>query len=325
MDDLWKAYKDQLEWMAGTAVHLNNVYGKIHQEYLPTPLLSCFFEGPMENGKDLIFGGATYNSSGVTHIGFADVCDSFNAIEDICFNGNSEFHLNLKQLVDIVDNNFAGQDKLLAYLRRGAPKYGTNHPVAVKNAKKLIDLHHTVFNEKENYRGGNYRVAYWTMTNHAGYGKVAKALPNGRKEKVVFASGITPVSQVETELTTALNSVAGLRSESIPGSYALNMKYTPMAVTPETVEKFGGIIQGYFNNGGQQVQFNIQDYETLREAKSYPDQYPHLLVRVSGYSAYFKSLNEAMKDELIIRSQYNQSTGKLVELTPVPKSFSDPE
>lgn len=325
VDDLWDAYEQQLNWMADTAVYLNNVYGKVHQENLPTPLLSCFFEGPMEKGKDLIYGGATYNSSGVTHIGFADVCDSFNAIEDICFNGNSEFNLSLKDLVEIVDDNYKDHDKLLAYLRRNAPKYGTNNPIAIKNSKRLIKLHHDVFNNKENYRGGNYRVAYWTMTNHAGYGRVAKALPNGRKEKVVFSSGITPVSQIDTELTTALNSVAGLNSKYIPGSYALNMKHTPMETSSEAIKKFGSVIQGYFNQGGQQVQFNIQDYETLRDAKAYPDQYPDLLVRVSGYSAYFKSLNEAMKDELITRSQYNLSTGKLVELKPLPRSFTNPE
>ena len=55
--------------------------GKTHQEYLPTPLLSALFQGPMDKGKDLIFGGALYNSSGATHIGFADTVDSLNAIE----------------------------------------------------------------------------------------------------------------------------------------------------------------------------------------------------------------------------------------------------
>ncbi len=40
--------------------------------------------------------------------------------------------------------------------------------------------------------------------------------------------------------------------------------------------------------------------------------YPELLVRVSGYSAYFKDLNEAMKDEIITRTAYDLKTGKSV-------------
>ena len=315
IEDFWKAYEAQYAWMADTGVYLNNLYGKKHQENLPTPLLSAFFEGPMDKGRDLIFGGAIYNSSGITHIGFADVCDSINAIEDVCFSENQEMHMSLKELVEAVDNNFKDNDKLLAYLKNRAPKYGTSNPAAVNNSQRLINLHYNIFNDKRNYRGGNHRLAYWTMTNHAGYGKVAPALPNGRMAKEVFSSGITPVSQIDTQLTTALNSVACLNSKCISGAYALNMKYSPPTeITENTVHDFGNILEGYFQNGGQQVQFNIHDYKELMDAKAHPDNYPRLLVRVSGYSANFKSLNGAMKDELITRSQYNLSTGKLVEL-----------
>ncbi|MCP3940938.1 MAG: hypothetical protein GY710_05585 [Desulfobacteraceae bacterium] len=315
-DDFWNAYKTQTRHMAKNAVALNNLYGKKHQEFLPTPLLSAMFKGPMKNGKDLIDGGAVYNSSGVTHIAFPDVCDSICAIKDICFNPeNTNIQLSLPEFVAAVDSNFQGHDVLLAYLKNHAPKYGTSHPLAKEISGKLIKLGYDVFNDQKNYRGGNYRVAYWTMTNHAGYGKVTGALPSGRKANIPFSSGITPVSQINTQLTKALNAVAGLNSAHTPGAYALNMKYSPIQCSDENIERFGSIVQTYMNQGGQQVQFNIQDYETLKEAKADSDAHPHLLVRVSGYSAYFKSLNEAMQDELITRSQYNLSSGKFIPLS----------
>ena len=87
-----------------------------------------------------------------------------------------------------------------------------------------------------------------------------------------------------------------------------------MEVSPANIDRFGSVVEAYMRNGGQQVQFNIQDYKTLQEAKNDPNKYPHLLVRVSGYSAYFKTLNDAMKDELITRSQYNLSSGEFVPL-----------
>jgi formate C-acetyltransferase len=40
----------------------------------------------------------------------------------------------------------------------------------------------------------------------------------------------------------------------------------------------------------------------LIEARNNPSLYPNLLVRVSGYSAYFNDLSPAMKDEIIRRS-----------------------
>ncbi len=316
-EDLWNAYAAQTRHMADNAVALNNTYGKVHQEWLPTPLLSGLFKGPLEKGKDLIRGGAVYNSSGVTHIGFADVCDSLCAIKEICFTpSNTEMQMPLAELVAAVDANFEGHDRLLAYLRNKAPKYGTRHPTAVDMANRLIELGYSVFHHQKNYRGGNYRVAYWTMTNHAGYGKVTGAMPNGRKAGEPFSSGITPASQIHTPLTEALDAVARLNSEQIPGAYALNMKYSPVSVSPEHVDRFGSIVHAYMDQGGQQVQFNIHDYETLKEAMADETAHPHLLVRVSGYSAYFKSLNPAMQQELITRSQYSLSSGRLVPLDP---------
>ena len=269
----------------------------------------------MDKGIDLIDGGAIYNSSGVTHIGFPDVCNSLCAIKDICFNeDNQDMTMSLTELVKAVDNNFKGYEILEAYLNNKAPKYGTSDPVAKEISLKLINLGYTVFNSQNKYRGGNYRVAYWTMTNHAGYGSVTGALPSGRKANVPFSSGITPVSQINTHLTTSLDSVAALNSTHTPGAYAFNIKYSPMPCSAENVDRFGSIVQTYMDNGGQQVQFNIHNYDELIRAKADPDSNPHLLVRVSGYSAYFKSLHEAMQEELITRSQYDLFSGQLVKL-----------
>jgi formate C-acetyltransferase len=151
------------------------------------------------------------------------------------------------------------------------------------------------------------------MTNHAGLGTIGMALPSGRKAHEVFSSGITPASQCAKDLTGAYKSVAELGSQFIPGGVALNMKYTPEPVPNSKktyLKRFGDLIEGYFDSGGMQVQFNIQTYETLLDAQRYPEKYPELIVRVSGYSAYFKDLNEAMKHELITRTQYDPYSGK---------------
>ncbi len=110
--------------------------------------------------------------------------------------------------------------------------------------------------------------------------------------------------------------MAELGSESIPGGVALNMKYTPEpggnGKDKEYEDRFSGMVAGYFDSGGMQVQYNVQTYETLEDAARHPEKYPELIVRVSGYSAYFKDLNPAMKQELITRTQYDLDTGKAV-------------
>lgn len=310
------AFETQLGDLIETAIALNEELGRAHQKMLPTPLLSCFFEGPMEKGKDLIFGGALYNSSGVTHIAFADVCDSLNAVEDAVYRTNKA---TLEEMRDAVKKNFESYDDLLAYIKNKVPKYGQNDSgkasIAVKNSRRLIRFLYNIYQRHTNYRGGKYRPAYWTMTNHAGLGKIGQALPSGRKAHQVFSSGITPGSQCAKDLTGAYESVALLGSESIPGGVALNMKYSPdpSGGNGSGYQKnFTDMVTGYFKSGGMQVQYNIQTYETLADAQKYPEKYPELVVRVSGYSAYFKDLNEAMQNELITRTQYDLYSGEAV-------------
>ncbi len=80
------------------------------------------------------------------------------------------------------------------------------------------------------------------------------------------------------------------------------------------LENFAATVEGYFDSkgdgseGGMEIQFNIIDHETLEDAFYSPEKYPELLVRVSGYTAYFKDLNPQMKKEVIDRTEYLLST-----------------
>jgi len=304
----WEAFKGQLKWVIGNAIELNENFGHAYQEILPSPLLSAFFKGPLDVGRDLIYGGALYNSSGATHIGFADTVDSLNAIEQAVF---IDKKYTFSELLDALRNDFTGHEALHAYLVHKTPKYGTDEAIARKNTRNLIKFLYDFYQGHTNYRGGKYRPGYWTMTNHAGQGKLCGALPNGRKNGEVLSSGITPVSQAATELTACLRAVGELESVHIPSGEALNLKF-PAIRGEEDVKRLAEAIEAYFKHGGLHVQFNIMSYETLIDAKKNPEKYPELLVRVSGYSAYFKDLNEAMKDEIITRTAYDIRTGQAI-------------
>jgi formate C-acetyltransferase len=313
-EEFWEAFKTQLTWLIHEAVQLNEMMGKTHQELLPTPLLSALFEGPMLKGKDLVSGGALYNSSGATHIGFADTVDSLSAIEKAVF---IEKKCSFAGLVKAMQRDFEDDAPLHAYLVNRTPKYGSEEPIAIRNSHNLLRFLYETWQGYTNYRGGRYRPAYWTMTNHAGQGKLCGALPNGRKAHCIFASGITPVSQAATDLAACLNAVGGIDSLLIPGGEAFNLKYSVIR-NEQDQQKFSQAIEAYFRAGGLHIQFNIMSYEMLIDAKAHPENYPELLVRVSGYSAYFKALSDAMKDEIITRTAYDLQTGKAA---PLPGNY----
>ena len=326
------AFKEQTCWLIKKATALNNLFGRVHQDFYPTPILSAFFEGPMRKGMDLIEGGAVINASGVAVIGLADVADSLTAIQRVVLWKGAEpgeTRVPFKDLISALERNFEGSmDDRALQLRLSnpnkTPKYGNEDPMAEENVHEILKLLDCEFGRIENYRGGLYRVGYWTMTSHAAFGRLMKALPNGRKAYENLASGITPVSKVTPQLTGTLNSVAQLPTTRISSGMALNLKFPPKSVTSDL---FASYVKGYFHardsesEGGMEIQFNVIRREDLIDAYLHPEKETHgppLLVRVSGYTAYFKDLNRMMQKEIIDRTEYDLSTGKMIPFDPIP-------
>ena len=89
---------------------------------------------------------------------------------------------------------------------------------------------------------------------------------------------------------------------------------------------FVASVQGYFDDsnptgvGGMEIQFNVIDHETLKDAYLNPGKSEHaeLLVRVSGYTAYFKDLNKRMQKEIIDRTEYRLQNGEINSFPPIP-------
>jgi formate C-acetyltransferase len=316
-----RAFESQVHWLVEQCTTLNNIFGRIHQEFYPTPILSALFEGPMEKGKDVVAGGAVINSSGAAIIGLADVADSLSAIQKHVFEQKT---VSMAELLSAIDNDFAGHEALQKLLANPdkTPKYGNDDRLADANVLWLVELLNRLFGAIENYRGGRYRVGYWTMTNHAGFGRLTKALPNGRKAHENFASGITPVSGVTPSLTKTLTSVAKLSSDCLSNGVALNIKYTPEPDRATMLNNFTASVEGYFDpcngarDGGMEIQFNITSHDTFVDAVAHPEKYPELLVRVSGYTAYFKDLNPQMQKEIIERTEYVLSGGTALRFGP---------
>jgi len=306
-DQFLSAFKEQIIFLIDQSVELNNMFGKTHFKVNPLPLLSALTQGTIEKGKDVLCGGAVYNSSGVAIIGISEVVDSLCAIKEFVFDKKE---VTFSELIVAIEKDWEGQEKLRLKIINSDTKYGTASQEAKEMTNFIIDLLHTEYQKRENYRGGRYTVGYWSMTTHAGWGVLTGAMPSGRRNKEVLPSGITPVSGQAPELTEVLRFMAELDSRKIANSYTLNLKYTPAT---GIIDKFAASIEAYMQMGGLQVQFNLIDRATLKDARDHPEKYPNLLVRVSGYTAYFADLNPYMKEEIITRAEYDLQTGKEVK------------
>jgi len=301
-DQFWEAFVAQLKYLVDMSVEAEILYDRAHEELHPIPLLSALLDGPMAKGKDATSGGATYNSSGIWTVGLADVADSLSALKQLVF---EERRISPQEMEAALLADFEGYDKVRAMCLNRAPKYGTDDDAADAMAVRLVETVDGLYAPHRNYRGGPYHVGYWTMTIHTGYGRLTGALPSGRKKGQALASGATPVSGVARQgPSAALSSTAKLPAEGMANCIAHNHKLPARLLRePGKMEAFEQLVRGFFKKRGMQIQFVIADQEMLVQAMNDPELAKDLLVRVSGYTAYFGDLNRAMQQEIIARTE----------------------
>ena len=67
--------------------------------------------------------------------------------------------------------------------------------------------------------------------------------------------------------------------------------------------KLRSLIRTYFKKGGQELQINATSREVLLDAMEHPEKYPNLVVRVSGFSAFYVTLDRDVQLDILNRTQ----------------------
>ena len=301
-----EAYKVQLKYLMEKSVEINNYLGIAHQYMHPTPLLSACFCGPMEKGRDVINGGAVYNSSGVALVSISDAIDSLLVIKELVY---EKSEVRFPDLLAALDDDFTSPEnrKLLARINR-VKKFGSHADSGEPNrmAQDLMDYCYDYYIAQPNYRGGVYWPGYWSNSYHVGFGMLSGALPSGRRKGKAFTPGLTPAPGASDQVLDNIHDVASLNNLKMPNNISFNIKLVPHPgdSTEDVLDQFTGYVQSYIDLGGMQWQCNVISSETMREAQKHPDDYRWLIVRISGYNAYFVKLNEKMQEELIERAEF---------------------
>ncbi len=302
-EEFLDAYERQLGWLIDRAAEANDLLGRAHQALHPTPFLSALVAGTAESGRDVIDGGARYNSSGVAMVGLADVVDSLSAVRTLVYDRRT---VAMERLLDALDADFAGHEALHAEIAGRVPRFGSGDPVPTAIAADLVDFVFENWQAHRNYRGGRYLPGYWSMSNHVAFGLLTGALPSGRRRGKPFTPGLTPSPACGAPLTEQIRQVAALDTEKIPNNIAFNVKLAPGGddTHERIVDRMAAYARTYFDLGGMQLQFNVVSTETLRRAMEHPEEHRDLLVRISGYNAYFVELNRDLQLELVERAEH---------------------
>jgi len=304
MDELMEAYKKQLNYFANIKLKGNNIIEKLYAEELPVPFLSLIIEDCILNATDYNAGGARYNTSYVQGVGLGSITDSLTSIAYHVFDKQT---ITINKLLEALQNNFEGFDQLRHDLIYETPKYGNDDDYADQYAVQVFDIFHDAINGKPTFRRGKYRINMLPTTSHVYFGSVMIATPDGRKAFEPLSEGISPFQGADKKGPTAVLKSAAKIDHLKTGGTLLNQKFSPSFFKDDqSITKLTHLIRSYFRMDGHHIQFNVVSAKTLRDAQRHPEKYTDLIVRVAGYSDYFKDLGESLQNEIIRRTEHEE-------------------
>jgi formate C-acetyltransferase len=302
-EQFYTAFKIQLKHLLEWIINVNDMADAGRARWEPVPYLSALVGGCLESGKDSNAGGAHYNFLTVEGIALATVVDSLVAVKKLVYEDHT---VSMEQLLLALAANYEGYEGLRQTLLHKAPKYGNDDPYADQIAHDVScywteQAFRHVSPTGKRYRGGYLSWNYWVA-----YAPTTAATPDGRRRGQFLSNAVCPVNGADRKgPTSVIKSVGTLHLETAPNGASHTMSFSPSLLrSPEGQQKLAALLRAYGKAGGTCLQVNVLDAETLRQAQLHPDEYSNLLVRVTGYNAYFTGLGKEIQDEIIARESH---------------------
>ncbi len=294
------AVKKQLDNLIDKNCRGTVIIQDVYRQVNPSPYMSLFVDGCMENGKDVTNGGASlYCGPGTIFAGLGTYADSMAAIKKLVYDDKKYTLLEIQQaLLENFENAIALWNDC-----QNAPKYGNDDDYVDFIARDIVDY----TEEKMNAYPSLYaKQIHGTLSQsfNTPLGEMIGAMPNGRLAYTPLSDGISPSQGFACLGPTAIiKSASKVNVESMSLGMSHNMKVTPDFLNTEHGrEVLVQVLQTSSILGIAQLQFNCVDNATLLAAQENPEQYRELIVRVAGYSAFFTELCKEVQDEIISRA-----------------------
>lgn len=304
-DDLMGAFRAQLAYTVDLIAKCVNAKDRVYAAGFHNPFISSTLDGCIENAEDMTEGGAKYNFSSISARGLGTVADSLSAVRKYVFD---EKKLTMDEMMRALRTNFRGREDLRMMLSGKSPKYGVDDDAVDSIAKEVAEAFcEEVKKQRSVRKDGLFRPGFFSYGMHVMDGSLLGATPDGRHAGAPVSNSLSPSNGAEIKgPTAALRSAAKIDHVGISNGASFNMKLMPAILsTNEGKAKFEALIGAYFNMGGMHIQVNIVDDEMLRDAQRNPEAYRDLVVRVSGYSAYFTDLGRPLQDDIIRRTSFS--------------------
>lgn len=306
IDVLWGLYKKHMKLAvdatgAGIMHHL-----RYQTKSQPELILNLFQHGLIEKGVNITDGGANYYNMCVDASGLAVAADSFAACEQRV---DREGRLTYDELTTYLESNYEGVNgEYVRQMMYSSERYGGGNTLGDEWAVRINRLYSDLVRDlvkqhSDNPKHVNFIPGFFSWSNTILLGSILGAMPNGRRAGEPISHGANPNGGFRKDgaVTAMCNSIAAIQ----PGygnCAPVQLEVDPgIANDAEGIEKMCSMVRGILNSGNTLLNINIIDLQKILEAHKDPMKYPDLVVRVTGFTAFFAMLSEKFRQLVVDR------------------------
>lgn len=302
-DRLWTLFQKHLGVAMDVVVRTTDFHLQNNRYNSPELFLNLFCYGPIEKGRDVSDHSVDLYTIGVDGAGIAVVADSFAALEQRI---EQEGRITWEQIGEAIRSNYAGEDgRYIGQLMQTANRFGqwnsNAERWAVRISRYFTEL--VVDSSSTSEEGIQFIPGLFSWSKTIRFGQTVGATPNGRLAGAPINHGANPLpgSVKNGAMTTMSEAIVAVQC-GMGNTCPFQMELDP-GITEEEggVEKVMALLETHLKRGGTLINVNIVDADKILAAHKNPELYPDLVVRVTGFTAYFISLSPEFRQLVVDR------------------------
>jgi formate C-acetyltransferase len=217
--------------------------------------------------------------------------------------------IGLRELADVLADNFRGREPLRRMLLNKVPKFGNDLPYVDDLAVRIMeDCYETVMKKSRERDMGKMRICcgIGTFENYARFGHNIGATPDGRLARESISSNFSPSLGVDVNgPTSAIKSITKVELFKFVTGCPLDLQIDSNDVEGEAgIGRIAGLIRAFRELGGLLLTITGVGEDMLIAAQKEPEKHKGLRVRLGGLSAYFIALSKDQQDIMIKRVKH---------------------
>ncbi len=267
----------------------------------PELILNLLSHGPIERGLNVTNGGLDLYNMCIDGAGLATVADSFAALE---YRVERQHEISWAEIAAHLANDYRGADGArVRLMMQSSPHYGEGGSLGDRWAVEISEMFTRLVKARPTPGGRNMIPGWFSWADTIRLGKQIVATPDGRRagEPISHGANPRPGFRADGAATAMVKAVATIQ----PGygnTAPIQLEIDPgVGQGDDAVRNVCSLIQTHFALGGTLFNINVVDADQVLAAHKDPSKFPDLVVRVTGFTAYFASLSPEFRQLIVDR------------------------